>query len=94
MGIKQLKTIKSDQRGIMYNCDKLNYIERKKDTISADHSHEDQEILYLVKGKIQLTIGNETRVIETPARIEIAPDTYHKIRALSDIILLEDRESE
>ena len=51
MNIEKLKIIKSDERGIMYDCDKLNFISRKKGTINADHSHNDPEILYLVKGE-------------------------------------------
>ena len=94
MDLKELKTIKSDERGIIYDCDKLNYISRKKGSINANHSHCDYEILYLVKGEAELTIGEETKIIKAPIKIEIPENTYHKLIALSDIEILEDREGE
>ena len=94
MNLKELRIIKSDERGIMYDCDTLKFISRKKNTISADHSHEDPEILYLVRGEIELTIGEETKKGSAPIRIAIPPHTYHKLVALSDIELLEDRTGE
>ena len=48
MKLGEIKIIKSDERGIIYNCGKSNFITRKKGTISADHSHEDNEIIYQV----------------------------------------------
>ncbi len=94
MNIEKLRIIKSDERGIMYDCDKLNFISRKKGTINADHSHNDYEILYLVKGEAELTIGDETKTVEAPVKIEIPENTYHKLVALSDIEILEDRKEE
>ena len=94
MKITELRTIKSDERGIIYDCDKLNTIKRKKGTINANHTHEDPEILYLVEGKVELTIGKETKVVSSPVKIEIESLQYHKLMALTDIILLEDREKE
>ncbi len=91
MNLEKLWIIKSDERGIMYDCDKLNFISRKKDTISADHSHKDPEILYLVNGEAELTIGNEAKKVSAPIRIDIPPNIYHKLVALSDIEILEDR---
>lgn len=94
MNLKDLRIIKSDERGIMYDCDKLKFILRKKDTISADHLHKDPEILYLVRGEIKLTIGKETKKVFAPMRIDIPPNIYHKLVALSDVELLEDRTDE
>ena len=94
MNLKELRIIKSDKRGIMYDCDKLNLISRKKGTINADHTHKDSEILYLIQGEVELTIGDESKVIKAPLKIEIPSDTYHRLIALSDVLLLEDREGE
>lgn len=94
MNIKEIPIIRKDERGAMYNCDKLNLIQRKKGTISADHTHEDKEILYLIKGEIELTIGDETKIVKAPSKIEIEPNQYHKLVALSEIFLLEDRKLE
>ncbi|MFC1687307.1 cupin domain-containing protein [Patescibacteria group bacterium] len=94
MQIEKIKVIKSDKRGMIYDCGKSSFIARKKGTISADHKHEDSEIVYLVKGKIELTIEKETRIIKAPARFESGPNIYHKLIALTDIELVIDRDKE
>jgi quercetin dioxygenase-like cupin family protein len=88
MNIKKLSIIKSDERGTIYNCDRMNFLVRKKGTISSDHTHKEGEDIFLVEGKIELTVGNETKEVEAPVKIEILPNVYHKIIALSDIRIL------
>ena len=46
MKLNQIKIIKSDDRGIIYECGQSNFISRKKGTISADHIHADPERIY------------------------------------------------
>lgn len=94
MNIKDLEIIKSDERGIMYNCDKVKFLFRKKATINANRSHEDLEVLYLVKGEAKLTIGDKTKTVKAPIKIEIPRNTCHKLVALTDIELIEDRKGE
>ena len=94
MKLEEIKIIKSDERGIIYYCGKSNFITRKKGTISANHSHEDNEIIYLVKGEAELTIGSETKVVKAPIMFETPPNVYHKLIALTDIDLIIDRSSE
>jgi len=62
--------------------------------VSADHSHKDNEILYLVYGEIKLTIADEMCVINVPTKIVIPPNVYHRILALSDIGIIEIKEGE
>ena len=88
MKIKKLPIVKSDERGIIYNCEKVNFLVRKKGTISSDHSHKEAENIFLVEGKIELTVDNETKKVEAPVKIEILPNIYHKIVALTDIRIL------
>ena len=89
--IEELRLIKKDKRGAIYDCDKVILIERKKGSVSADHVHEQGEVLFLIAGKVRLTVGDETAVAEAPCRIEIAGGIYHKIVALSKVKLLEYR---
>lgn len=63
----------------------------KKGSISADHTHEDSETIYLVNGKIELTIGEETQIVKTPIKFSYAGNVYHKLVALTDIELVIDR---
>lgn len=94
MELNEIRIIKSDERGIIYDCGKSSFISRKKGTISANHTHEDPEIVYLVKGKIELTIGEEVKIVEAPVMFKTDSNVYHKLIALTDIELVIDREGE
>lgn len=92
MNIKKLPIVKEDENGIIYDCDKAKLIIKKKDSVSADHSHKEQEILFLLEGTAEISIGDEKNIIEAPVKVEIPSDIYHKILALSDIKLLHFRD--
>ena len=94
MKLEAIRVIKSDERGIIYDCGPSSFISRKKGSISANHKHEDPEVVYLVEGEIELTIGDETQVVKAPIRFETAPNQYHKLVALTDIQLVIERENE
>lgn len=91
MNIKNLSIIKEDERGVIYDCDKLNFIKRHKGTVSANHTHKDAETLYLVDGTVELTIDKETKTLSAPLKIQIQSLQYHKLIALTDISLLVSR---
>lgn len=91
MNLPKIPVVKEDERGIIYDCGKVGYIFRKQGTISADHTHEDAETLYLVEGKVKLTVGDETQEVEAPVKIEIPSNVYHKLIALTDIRIVEER---
>jgi quercetin dioxygenase-like cupin family protein len=94
MELNEIKIIKSDERGIIYDCGNSSFITRKKGTIGANHTHEDSEIIYLVKGEIELTIGDETKIVKAPIMFKIPPNVYHKVVALTDIDFVIDRSGE
>jgi mannose-6-phosphate isomerase-like protein (cupin superfamily) len=94
MELHDIKIIKSDERGIIYDCGKSSFISRKKGTISANHKHEDPEIVYLVKGEVELTIGDETQIVKAPIMFKTDSNVYHKLVALTDIELVIDRDGE
>ena len=94
MDLHEIKIIKSDERGVIYDCGKSSFITRKKGTIGADHTHEDPEIIYLVKGEIELTIGDETQIVKAPIMFKIGSNVYHKVVALTDIDFVIDRSGE
>lgn len=90
MKISDIPIIKDDDRGIIYRCEPVNYIVRKKGTVSADHTHEEAETLYLVEGEVELTIGEESTKVQAPKMFYVPADVYHKVTALTDIILIRD----
>jgi len=94
MNLKEIRIIKSDDRGVIYDCGQSSFISRTKGTISADHKHKDPETVYLVKGEIELTIGDETQRVKAPIMFETGSNVYHKLIALTDIELVIDRENE
>jgi len=94
MKLEEIKIIKSDERGIIYDCGNSGFISRKKGAISADHTHEDPETIYLVKGEVELTLGDETQVVKAPVKFSAPSNVYHKLVALTDIELVIDREGE
>ena len=94
MKLYKIKIIKSDERGVIYNCRNCNFVTRKKGTIGANHIHEDPEIIYLVKGEIELTIGNETKIVKAPIMFKINSNVYHKVVALTDIDFIINRNDE
>ena len=67
----------------------MSYVARKKGSVSGDHTHNEDEILYLVKGSAQVTAGDKTMRVEAPAKITIPNGEYHKILALADVVFLE-----
>lgn len=87
--IQPLTPAKNDARGLIYDCYPIKWIERHKGSISADHSHQRPEILYLMKGEIELTIDQSVTKIHAPVKISIEPNQYHKVLALTNIILIE-----
>jgi hypothetical protein len=94
MKLNKVKVIKSDYRGVIYDCGVSKFISRKKGTVSADHIHDEPEKIFLVEGKIELTIENETQIVEAPIMFEYGPNIYHKLVALTDIRLVTEREGE
>lgn len=94
MELHDIKIIKQDERGIIYDCGKSSFISRKKGTISANHKHEDTEIVYLVTGEVELTIGDETKIVKAPVMFKTDSNVYHKLVALTDIELVIDRNGE
>jgi len=91
MEVKEMRIMKSDERGLIYSCDDVEWVIRKKNTISANHSHPEKEILFLLEGEIELTVGEQVRKLKAPVKVDIPSDTYHKILALTDIKLFADK---
>lgn len=91
MDVKGIPIHWQDGRGIIYDCDKVKLIVRGKGTTSADHTHEQAEVLFLIDGEVVLTVGEKTENVKAPCRISLSPNIYHKLVALTDIKILEYR---
>ena len=93
MELKELKIIKENDKGKIFDLGNSKLIVRKKNSISADHNHPEKEILYLIDGEVELTVGKETKTIKAPIEINLKQSVYHKILALTDIKLIEVKNS-
>jgi uncharacterized cupin superfamily protein len=94
MQLNEIRKIKEDDRGVIYDCGASSFITRKKGTVSANHAHKDPEIVYLVRGEVELTIGEEVQIVKAPVMFKTKSSEYHKLIALTDIDLVIDREGE
>lgn len=94
MKTKPINIIKEDERGFIWDCGKMCYLERKEGSLSADHAHDDPEKIYLVRGRLELTIDKDKKIVQAPLMIEISPNEYHELVALTDISLILDRRKE
>ena len=73
---------------------------RKADTVSGGHYHrgripeKNPEVFFLFEGRAELSWkaadGLKTTLVEAPCRIEIPPDVWHQMRAITDIAFLEE----
>ena len=87
MKIKKLIPKKSEENEV-YDCEKMKFLIKKKESKSKEHSHEKTEHIFLVEGKIKLFLAGKEKTIEAPVKIEIPANTKHKLIALTEIKLL------
>ena len=60
----------------------LSYLEMDEGAVVPLHSHPHEQGGMLLKGRLELTIGDETRVCEAGAMFLIPPNTPHKAIAI------------
>jgi len=80
-----MKLIKEDSKGKTYQVNECKILYRNKDTIAGDNAKNVSELIYFITGSAEITLLDRTWVITSPVKIEFSANTYHKIRALTDI---------
>ena len=60
----------------------LSYLEMEQGAIVPLHSHPHEQGGILLKGKMELTIGDEVRVVDPGAMFLIPPNVFHKAVAI------------
>ena len=60
----------------------LSYVEIDEGALVETHQHPHEQGGMLLRGRMELTIGNETRVLEPGEMYLIPPDTPHRARAV------------
>lgn len=81
----KLELIKENEKGKAYDTDRCKILYRNKWCVAGDNELNPYELIYLINGNAQITLKDETKVIEAPEVFEFPANTYHKILALTDI---------
>lgn len=83
-----LPIAKENDKGKLYQADDFKIAYRHKGTDSGDNDINPEEIIYLISGSIEFTLGQETETVTAPAKLYIPARTYHKLHALEDVVFL------
>ncbi len=57
--------------------------------LSLQYHKEKKETMYLLEGRMKLTLDDETMVVEAGKSITINPGTIHRVEALEDVKIIE-----
>lgn len=83
-----MELIKDDQRGKVFQSDKLKIFYRNKGSVSGDNANNDEELIYLISGRAEITLEDESWNVDAPAEITFPENTYHRIDAVEDITFI------
>ena len=67
----------------------FSYWEVKAGAVLPDHSHPHEQVANLLKGKFEMTVAGETRILEPGMVAVIPPEAKHSGRALADCYILD-----
>ncbi|HKX18794.1 MAG TPA: cupin domain-containing protein, partial [bacterium] len=55
------------------------------------HKHPNEQIIYLLQGRLRAHVGGEDQIIEAGEVIHVPPNVVHEIRALEDSVFLSSK---
>ena len=67
----------------------FSYWEVKAGAVLPEHSHPHEQVANLLKGKFEMTVAGETRILEPRMVAVIPPEAKHSGRALADCYILD-----
>jgi quercetin dioxygenase-like cupin family protein len=87
----QTEQLKSVYRRTMATTDKMMLCEFfiERDGIVPEHQHPHEQVGYVIYGKLEMTIGGETRVCQPGDTYQIPGGVIHSARALVDTLLID-----
>lgn len=56
---------------------------------SEDHSHVNEQVSYLIKGKLKIIIGDKKRIINENEGYMVPPNIKHHIEVLEDSLIID-----
>jgi quercetin dioxygenase-like cupin family protein len=60
-------------------------------TGAEPHKHPNEQIIYLLKGRLRARVGDEERTVEAGEVIHVPPNVVHEVRALEDSVFLSSK---
>jgi quercetin dioxygenase-like cupin family protein len=87
----QTEQLKSVYRRTMATTDKMMLCEFfiERDGIVPEHQHPHEQVGYVIYGRLEMTIGGETRVCHPGDTYQIPGGVVHSARALVDTLLID-----
>jgi mannose-6-phosphate isomerase-like protein (cupin superfamily) len=73
---EKVKILTQYEGCIAYDCCGAYYIRLDKGTTASDHTHDDQEIIYLMEGEAEMILGDKKQTIKAPVKITVPPKVY------------------
>jgi quercetin dioxygenase-like cupin family protein len=55
------------------------------------HKHPNEQIIYLLKGRLRARVGDEESVVEAGGVIHVPPNVIHEVRALENSVFLSSK---
>ena len=55
------------------------------------HRHPNEQIIYVLEGRLRARVGGEERVVEAGEVIHVPPNVVHEVRALEDSMFLSSK---
>jgi len=60
----------------------------EKGTGAVEHAHPHEQIMYILEGKLEITLDGETTVMEPGGGFHAPPNTPHSVTALEDTLVI------
>ena len=78
-------------RGRMINGKNMTlvYWEVDQDAEVPEHAHKNEQIMHVLEGRFEFTVGGNTQVYQAGELVVIPPDTPHKGKALTPCRLMD-----
>lgn len=89
-----IKTLKSDERGGIYNCGPVQVVFWNAGSKSSVHTHPYSETIFVLRGMVKVTYGGKSETLLALEQITIPANTPIKVEALENIIIVETRGKE
>ena len=83
-----MEQIRADESGTTYQADGFRVYYRVAGSKSGDNDVNVREHVYLLQGRMKVTVGDDKQEYEAPMMFEVPAKTYHVFESQSDTCFL------